>query len=86
MLPASFYLPFQVMNDLAGHIDNGDTVLCVDRSGTDKTDQAPFGSAQSSTRFAEGTAVRIERQEGAWRLVSRGALRGWVLASEVSEL
>jgi hypothetical protein len=48
--------------------------------------EAPFGSAQASTRFAEGTAVRVERQEGAWRLVSRGALRGWVLAGEVSGL
>ncbi len=48
--------------------------------------EAPFGSAQASTRFVEGTAVRVERQEGVWRLVSRGALRGWVLASEVSEL
>jgi hypothetical protein len=48
--------------------------------------EAPYGSAQATTRFVEGTAVRVERREGMWRLVSRDSYRGWVLASEISEL
>lgn len=48
--------------------------------------EAPYGTAQSTTRFPEGTAVRVEREAGAWLLVNSGADRGWVLSDEVGRL
>lgn len=48
--------------------------------------EAPYGTAQATTRFAQGSAVRIERSEGAWLLVRRGGYQGWVLLAEVGRL
>lgn len=48
--------------------------------------EAPYGTAQATTRFAQGAAVRIERSEGAWLLVRRGGYQGWVLLAEVGRL
>ena len=48
--------------------------------------EAPYGTAQATTRFAQGAAVRIERSEGAWVLVRRGGYQGWVLLTEVGRL
>ncbi len=48
--------------------------------------EAPYGTAQATTRFARGAAVRIERSEGAWLLVRRGGSQGWVLLAEVGRL
>jgi hypothetical protein len=48
--------------------------------------EAPYGTAQATTRFAQGSSVRIERSEGAWLLVRRGGYQGWVLLAEVGRL
>ncbi len=48
--------------------------------------EAPYGTAQATTRFVQGTAVRIERSEGAWLLVRTGGSQGWILSAEVGRL
>lgn len=47
---------------------------------------APFGSASATRSLVAGSAVRVERAEGAWLLVERAGGRGWVLAGEVARL
>jgi hypothetical protein len=47
---------------------------------------APFGSASATRSLVAGSAVRVERAEGAWLLVARAGGRGWVLAGEVARL
>ncbi len=48
--------------------------------------QAPYGTAPAPTRFRAGTAVTIEKAEGAWLLVRRGDTQGWMLADEVGRV
>jgi hypothetical protein len=47
---------------------------------------APYGSAQADFELEEGAAVRIEREQGAWVLVTGGTERGWLLRAEVVPL
>jgi len=47
---------------------------------------APFGSARAPRTLIAGTAVEIERVDGAWMLVRRGDARGWVIRGEVTKL
>lgn len=47
---------------------------------------APYGSAPAAAALEEGAAVLVVQQRGAWRLVRRGAQRGWMLASEIVRL
>jgi hypothetical protein len=47
---------------------------------------APYGNARAATELDQASAVRIERTWGAWKLVSHGAFRGWILSSEIVEL
>jgi hypothetical protein len=47
---------------------------------------APFGSASAARSLVAGSAVRVDRAEGAWLLVERAGSRGWVLAGEVARL
>lgn len=48
--------------------------------------EAPYGTANATTRFEEGTAVRVVGEEGSWLRVSRGAYQGWVLATQIRRL
>lgn len=47
---------------------------------------APFGSASAARSLVAGSAVRVDRTEGAWLLVERAGSTGWVLAGEVARL
>jgi hypothetical protein len=47
---------------------------------------APFGSASAARSLVAGSAVRVDRAEGAWLLVERAGSMGWVLAGEVARL
>jgi len=47
---------------------------------------APFGSASAARSLVAGSAVRVDRAEGAWLLVERAGSAGWVLAGEVARL
>jgi hypothetical protein len=47
---------------------------------------APYGSAPADFELEEGAAVRIEREQGAWVLVTGGNERGWLLRAEVVPL
>ncbi len=47
---------------------------------------APYGPAPAEFELEEGAAVRIEREHGAWVLVSEGRGRGWLLRTEVVRL
>lgn len=60
------------------------TALVVTPSAPVRT--APHGSASPARQLSEGTAVRIDRQEGAWLLISREGTSGWVLAEEVARI
>ena len=48
--------------------------------------EAPYGAAPAPYRFAQGAAVRIEREDGAWLLVTRRDQTGWLLVDEVGRL
>jgi hypothetical protein len=47
---------------------------------------APFGSASAARSLVAGSAVRVDRAQGAWLLVERAGTKGWVLAGEVARL
>ena len=47
---------------------------------------APYGTSRASRQLALGTAVKIERQDGSWALVSRGEGAGWMLLDELGRL
>lgn len=47
---------------------------------------APYGPAAAALELEEGAPVRIEREQGAWVLVSEGTERGWLLRAEVVRL
>jgi hypothetical protein len=47
---------------------------------------APFGSASPSRTLVAGSAVLVNRRDGAWLLVERAGSDGWVLGSEVARL
>jgi hypothetical protein len=47
--------------------------------------EAPYGPAPSSVSLDGADAVRIERAEADWRLVTRGQGRGWLHATELVE-
>ncbi len=48
--------------------------------------EAPYGSADATTRLDEGTAVRVVGESGSWLRVSRGPYQGWVLTTQVWQL
>ncbi len=48
--------------------------------------EAPYNGARPLTKLPPGSAARIESIRGAWMLVSRGALEGWVQSREVEVL
>jgi hypothetical protein len=48
--------------------------------------EAPFGGAPPVASLGAGIAVRILREEGAWLLVVREGLQGWVLAEDVGRV
>jgi hypothetical protein len=47
---------------------------------------APYGPAPAEFQLEEGAPVRIEREKGAWVLVTEGTERGWLLRAEVVRL
>ncbi len=48
--------------------------------------EAPYGTADATTRLEEGTAVRIVDEAGPWLRISRGVSQGWVLTIQVWRL
>jgi membrane associated rhomboid family serine protease len=48
--------------------------------------EAPYGTADATTRLEEGTAVRIVDEAGPWLRISRGVSQGWVLTTQVWRL
>ncbi len=48
--------------------------------------EAPYGTADATTRFEEGTAVRVVGEDGSWLRVRRGVYQGWVLATQIRRL
>jgi hypothetical protein len=47
---------------------------------------APYGPAEAVQELGGGTGVLIQREHGAWLLVSDGVERGWLLRTEVVPL
>jgi hypothetical protein len=47
---------------------------------------APYGTSPASRQLAQGAAVKIEREDGSWVLVSRGEGAGWMLLDELGRL
>jgi hypothetical protein len=47
---------------------------------------APYGPAPSERELGAGTGVLIQREHGAWVLVSDGVVQGWLLRTEVVPL
>ena len=48
--------------------------------------EAPYGPAAAARSLSPDTAVLVEREEGAWVLVRRGEMAGWVLADGISRV
>jgi hypothetical protein len=47
---------------------------------------APYGSAPAARPLSGGSAVLVEREQGAWALVRRGREEGWLLRTEIARL